>query len=266
MGSDLFFENKKYIPAKDAAALTGYSKDYVGQLCRGNKVLSKRIGHTWYVCEESILNYKSTPTAFDYSQNLKPKVTSNFVPSTAVSIEATITPTENKTEDSASASSQLNEDSSVNLIPVKVVESKVRKISIPSDIKVSRKNIRSPYSFGSRFVRNVAPSVLAIIFVISLIGSFSNSYSSFNKIGSGVVGNFTAAVVNATNVQSYNALDHAGAVVYNGVVNWFDKNIYSKVAGLLGNRNIVVTNINSVSSTTTKTTIFLFPSNPATFE
>ena len=82
MGSDLFFENKKYIPAKDAASLTGYSKDYIGQLCRGNKVLAKRIGHTWYVSEESIIEYKNTPTDFDFARNLRVKapLTNSTIP------------------------------------------------------------------------------------------------------------------------------------------------------------------------------------------
>ena len=71
MVSELFFDNKKYITVKDAARLTAYSKDYVGQLCRHNKVDSRRVGHTWYVGEESLLAYKSTPTTFDFSKNFQ---------------------------------------------------------------------------------------------------------------------------------------------------------------------------------------------------
>src|SRR5882724_10087268 len=71
MSSVVYFENKKYISAKDAASLTSYTSDYIGQLCRNNHVDSKKIGRTWYVSEESILNYKNTPTNFDFSQNLK---------------------------------------------------------------------------------------------------------------------------------------------------------------------------------------------------
>ncbi|MCX6701850.1 MAG: hypothetical protein NTX96_01485, partial [Candidatus Zambryskibacteria bacterium] len=60
MSSDLFFENKKYISAKIAASLSGYSKDYIGQLCRGNKIGSRRVGHVWYVSEEALLKYKNS--------------------------------------------------------------------------------------------------------------------------------------------------------------------------------------------------------------
>ena len=54
-----FGDDKKYISAKEASLLTGYSQDYIGQLARGNKIDSKRVNRIWYVSEESILNYKN---------------------------------------------------------------------------------------------------------------------------------------------------------------------------------------------------------------
>ncbi|MFA7216953.1 MAG: helix-turn-helix domain-containing protein, partial [Candidatus Paceibacterota bacterium] len=71
MSSDLFFDNKKYISAKEASILTSYTKDYIGQLCRSGKLDCKRIGRTWYVCEKSVLEYSHIAEKFDYSQNLK---------------------------------------------------------------------------------------------------------------------------------------------------------------------------------------------------
>jgi len=59
MSPSLFFDNKKYISAKEASSITGYSKDYIGQLARANKIDSKRISRIWYVGEESLLNYKN---------------------------------------------------------------------------------------------------------------------------------------------------------------------------------------------------------------
>ena len=38
--------------------LFGYTQDYIGQLCRGEKIDARRIGRTWYVCEKSILEHK----------------------------------------------------------------------------------------------------------------------------------------------------------------------------------------------------------------
>ena len=51
--------DEKYISSKQAAKITGYSSDYVGQLCRLGKVRSKRIGRDWMISESSILNYKN---------------------------------------------------------------------------------------------------------------------------------------------------------------------------------------------------------------
>ncbi|MFA5888745.1 MAG: hypothetical protein WC857_00725, partial [Candidatus Paceibacterota bacterium] len=64
MGSELFFENKKFISAKTASSLSGYSQDYIGQLCRANKIESRRIGRVWFVSEESILNHKKFSNEF----------------------------------------------------------------------------------------------------------------------------------------------------------------------------------------------------------
>ena len=54
-----FGDDKKYISAKEASLLTGYSQDYIGQLARANKIDSRRVNRIWYVSEESILNYKN---------------------------------------------------------------------------------------------------------------------------------------------------------------------------------------------------------------
>ncbi|MEQ1561703.1 MAG: helix-turn-helix domain-containing protein [Nitrospira sp.] len=66
MTEELFFDNKKYISAKDASQKTGYSKDYIGQLIRGNKLDSKRIGRLWYVTEQSILDHQKTSSEKDF--------------------------------------------------------------------------------------------------------------------------------------------------------------------------------------------------------
>ena len=71
MNSEVFFNNQKYISAKEAGFLTGYSKDYIGRLCREGIVVSKRIGKAWYVEENSLLDYKDSPISFDFSQNFQ---------------------------------------------------------------------------------------------------------------------------------------------------------------------------------------------------
>lgn len=51
---ELEIQGKKYISSKRASEITGYAKDYVGQLARGGKVPAQRVGRSWYVDEEEI--------------------------------------------------------------------------------------------------------------------------------------------------------------------------------------------------------------------
>lgn len=56
---ELFLDSKKYISVKRAASICGYTTDYVGQLCRGNKIDATRVGRNWYVHEDSIIGHKN---------------------------------------------------------------------------------------------------------------------------------------------------------------------------------------------------------------
>lgn len=58
MNNELYFEGKKYISAKRASELSGYNSDYIGQLCRGNKIDARRVGRGWFIGENSILEHK----------------------------------------------------------------------------------------------------------------------------------------------------------------------------------------------------------------
>lgn len=52
------FDGKDYVSAARAAEITGYHQDYVGQLARGGKILSRQVGNRWYVDREGILAHK----------------------------------------------------------------------------------------------------------------------------------------------------------------------------------------------------------------
>ncbi len=55
---EIVFDGKKYISSKLAAKLTGYAKDYVGQLCRESRVTARLVGRSWYVLEDSIKEHR----------------------------------------------------------------------------------------------------------------------------------------------------------------------------------------------------------------
>lgn len=52
------FDGKDYVSASRASKLTGYNPDYVGQLARAGKILSRQIGNRWYVEREGLLAHK----------------------------------------------------------------------------------------------------------------------------------------------------------------------------------------------------------------
>lgn len=48
---------KRYISSKRGAELTGYAKDYIGQLARAGKVPGTRFGRAWFVEEAALLKH-----------------------------------------------------------------------------------------------------------------------------------------------------------------------------------------------------------------
>lgn len=58
MTISIYSQGNEYISASRGAEITGYSSDYVGQLCRAGKVPSKLVGRTWYVASEALREYK----------------------------------------------------------------------------------------------------------------------------------------------------------------------------------------------------------------
>ncbi len=55
---EIFIEEKKYISSKQAAKVTGYAKDYIGQLCREGRVPARLVGRNWYVLETAIQDHR----------------------------------------------------------------------------------------------------------------------------------------------------------------------------------------------------------------
>jgi len=60
---ELLIEEKKYVSSKRAAKMTGYAKDYIGQLCREGRVPARLIGRSWYVLETAIQDHRFGDTS-----------------------------------------------------------------------------------------------------------------------------------------------------------------------------------------------------------
>jgi len=57
------FGNREYVKASEAAKRFKYTQDYVGQLCRSDKVDARLVGRVWYVNLDSITEYRKTKHA-----------------------------------------------------------------------------------------------------------------------------------------------------------------------------------------------------------
>jgi len=53
------FDGKEYVSAARGAKMTGYHQDYIGQLARAGKILSRQVGNRWYVEKSALTNHKS---------------------------------------------------------------------------------------------------------------------------------------------------------------------------------------------------------------
>ena len=61
--SVISLDGKQYVSAARAAKTTGYHQDYVGQLARSGKILSRQIGNRWYVDHGAIVAHKEQKDA-----------------------------------------------------------------------------------------------------------------------------------------------------------------------------------------------------------
>ena len=58
---ELTIADQKYLSSKKAAKVTGYAKDYIGQLCREGRVEARLVGRNWYVLETSLMEHRFGP-------------------------------------------------------------------------------------------------------------------------------------------------------------------------------------------------------------
>lgn len=68
---ELIFAGNKYISSKRAGKLTGYTTDYVGQMCRGGKMDCRLVGRNWYINEAAIKAQKKSFKKEQLGENKK---------------------------------------------------------------------------------------------------------------------------------------------------------------------------------------------------
>lgn len=75
MSSFVQIAGKKYESVITAAALSGYSRDYIGRLAREQKILATQVGRQWFVFIPSLLAYVKISTE---EQNLRKRELSSL--------------------------------------------------------------------------------------------------------------------------------------------------------------------------------------------
>lgn len=60
--NEILFQGEKYISSSRASEISGYAKDYIGQLCRGNEIKCQRVGRGWFInTDDLFLHIKKSP-------------------------------------------------------------------------------------------------------------------------------------------------------------------------------------------------------------
>lgn len=57
---ELIFAGNKYISSRRAGKIAGYTTDYLGQLCRADKINCRFVGRNWYINERDIERQKKS--------------------------------------------------------------------------------------------------------------------------------------------------------------------------------------------------------------
>jgi len=70
---ELYFLGKKYLSIKKASDTSGYTRDYVGQLCRGGKIKCERVSNSWFVNEKDIGDHKNRKKIKEDCCEIKPE-------------------------------------------------------------------------------------------------------------------------------------------------------------------------------------------------
>jgi hypothetical protein len=66
--NELTLDGKTYVSSKRAAEMTGYAKDYVGQMCREGRVEARLVGRNWYVLKSGIEKHRFNHENEEYTR------------------------------------------------------------------------------------------------------------------------------------------------------------------------------------------------------
>lgn len=126
MKDSFISQGKKYISAKRASEISDYSSDYIGQLCRAQKLDCQVVGRVWFVAEESLQNHRNQVLQNEPRRNRLANLHGG-----RSKIEAVVTE--------------------------KVAENKVEKISVQAIQPIQQENIKPDYSSPLKYSSDDRP-------------------------------------------------------------------------------------------------------------
>jgi hypothetical protein len=90
---ELDIKGRRYISSKRASQITGYAKDYVGQLAREGRIVGTRVGRAWYLDEASILEHAKTDfSGVPFSSSVVEASNQVYVPKNALIDKESVLP------------------------------------------------------------------------------------------------------------------------------------------------------------------------------
>lgn len=174
--SVISFDGKEFVSVRKGADLTGYHQDYVGQLCREGKLLSRQIGNRWYIERGALLAHKKQKTALLASVQAEAVGLKRAKPAAqSADFDADRVPVMAYTRDDGHLLPEIRQvengyktESRVHEIPISVHISDVRgsdspapRVLRPTQSKAARS--ASPFGFGA--LTTVAATIVLVIAV-----------------------------------------------------------------------------------------------------
>ncbi len=111
---EIIIEEKKYVSSKQAAKITGYAKDYVGQLCREGRVPARLVGRSWYVLESAIQDHRfGAPELSEEASNepIPVSVETQVISTRYEAVETPVLPSINRLREDVPSMQDQGEDS-----------------------------------------------------------------------------------------------------------------------------------------------------------
>lgn len=121
---EILIEEKRYISSKQAAKITGYAKDYIGQLCREGRVTARLVGRSWYVLEAAIQDHRFGAPAIEAMEKVapkaedKPSLAAHHSKPTYSEIREEVLPTVNELAYAPTARSEESDDAQDAVMPL----------------------------------------------------------------------------------------------------------------------------------------------------